>query len=92
MILIVKKYFNIKKKQLTGAPYPLAPLSITSGAMYCNVPANVSVLIQTPASLFDVPKSDILTTPVYVLTKTLSPINNKLKRMFLLIKFLLLDI
>ena len=27
-----------------------------------------------PASLFDVPKSEILTTPLYVLTRTLSPL------------------
>ena len=27
-----------------GGPYPLNPLSITSGAMYCNVPANTSRL------------------------------------------------
>lgn len=58
---------------LTGDPYPLCPLSITSGAMYCNVPANVSVLAHNPANLFDVPKSDIFTTPLYVFTRTLSP-------------------
>jgi hypothetical protein len=62
---------------LTGAPYPRWPLSITSGAMYCNVPVKVSVLGHSPANLFDVPKSDIFTTPLYVFTNTLSPINGK---------------
>ena len=47
-----------------GAPYPRWPLSITSGAIYCSVPVNVSVLKHKPASRFDVPKSDILTTPL----------------------------
>lgn len=52
-------------------------MSITSGAMYCNVPVKVSVLGQRPANLFDVPKSDIFTTPLYVFTSTLSPTNQE---------------
>lgn len=60
---------------LTGAPYPRCPLSITSGAIYCNVPVNVSVLGHKPANRFDMPKSEIFTTPLYVFTKTLSPKN-----------------
>jgi hypothetical protein len=43
--------------------------------MYCNVPVKVSVLGQRPANRFDVPKSEIFTTPLYVFTSTLSPIN-----------------
>lgn len=43
--------------------------------MYCNVPVNVSVLGHRPANLFDVPKSEIFTTPLYVFTSTLSPTN-----------------
>ena len=53
------------KDQISAAaPYPLCPLSITSGAMYCKVPVNVAVLGQMPASLLLVPKSEILTTPL----------------------------
>jgi hypothetical protein len=37
---------------------------MTSGAMYCSVPVNVSVLGQIPAKRFEVPKSEILTTPL----------------------------
>ena len=47
-----------------GAPYPRWPLSTTSGAIYWIVPANVSVLKQRPARRFEVPKSDIFTTPL----------------------------
>ena len=47
-----------------GAPYPLCPLSITSGAMYWRVPVKVAVLSQIPPSLLLVPKSDIFTTPL----------------------------
>ena len=49
-----------------GAPYPRWPLSMTSGAMYWRVPVNVSVLKQRPARRFEVPKSDILTTPLVI--------------------------
>ena len=45
----------------------------TSGAMYWRVPVNVSVLGQMPARRLLVPKSEILTTPLYVFTSTLSP-------------------
>ena len=38
--------------------------SSTSGAMYCRVPVNVSVLGQMPANRLLVPKSEILTTPL----------------------------
>ncbi len=41
--------------------------------MYWSVPVKVSVLGQMPASRLLVPKSDILTTPLYVFTSTLSP-------------------
>ena len=57
-----------------GELYPRWPLSITSGAMYCKVPANVSVTGHKPAKRLEVPKSEIFTTPLYVLTKTLSPL------------------
>ena len=40
----------------------------------CRVPVKVAVLGQIPASLLEVPKSEILTTPLYVLTRTLSPL------------------
>ena len=39
----------------------------------CSVPVKVAVLGQIPASLLEVPKSEILTTPLYVFTRTLSP-------------------
>ena len=31
---------------LTGGPYPLAPLSITSGAMYCIVPEIIGITVE----------------------------------------------
>ena len=49
------------------APFCQVPLT-------CSVPVKVAVLGQIPASLLEVPKSEILTTPLYVLTKTLSPL------------------
>lgn len=54
--------------------------------MYCNVPVNVSVLGQSPANRLDIPKSDILTTPLYVLTNTLSPKQFKFTFIFKMIK------
>lgn len=42
-------------------------------AVYVILPANEALLGLIPDNLFDVPKSDILMTPLYVLTRTLSP-------------------
>lgn len=38
-----------------------------------NIPVKVSVHGLIPASLFEVPKSEIFNTPLYVLISTLSP-------------------
>ncbi len=41
--------------------------------LHINIPANVAAFGLIPARRFDVPKSEIFNTPLYVLTSTLSP-------------------
>ena len=48
-------------------------VKVRSVFLTCSVPVKVAVLGQIPASLLEVPKSEILTTPLYVFTRTLSP-------------------
>ena len=43
----------------------------------CDSPANVAALGLIPARRLDVPKSEILSTPLYVFTSTLSPLMSR---------------